>query len=457
MSMRAKIKEDWLNNSNDPSEVANAKLAIHVMELMQTMHLQLRFQLKNTSGFGELFGPAFLQCPKELKLAYSSLLRSTLDSTEADLAKSLVDYAEDQDLDQTELKPWPLYMKRQASAAVYSAVVDDLNLPDDESGCIDEETEVLIKRKQNKKEKISMLIFGPRGHEWIVDMLQKPSPASRRLFAAAHRVLVDFVKEGEVNTRELCGNNIELLTQVLELNQVEKRILELADAILRASVKIDLFNYIEHRRQIRQALASLCKCDAKQLKNAIDPKGKLRCSGIFVEIVGDGDLDDVFTLSNLGQDLLSHPFVTVAEMAHSVLKPLNTAITQTLEWPHLHTETTLLLSALKTALKNKSEGINIMLHGAPGTGKTEFARHLCAQLACPAYLIATTDEDGEEAQREERINNLRLCQRLAGQSGQVVLVLDEAEDIFPNEHASLFGLRITGNPAQLLFYSCETS
>lgn len=58
-----------------------------VMELVQALRHKL--SLKNLVDLGGLFGPAFLACPNELRLADDKLLRSTLEYSKEELAESL--------------------------------------------------------------------------------------------------------------------------------------------------------------------------------------------------------------------------------------------------------------------------------------------------------------------------------------------------------------------------------
>ena len=87
MAMRVKVDLDWLNNPANPASVANAHLTLAVMELVQVLRHKL--SLKDMSDLGGLFGPAFLACPEELRLAGGKLLRSTLEYSEEELAESL--------------------------------------------------------------------------------------------------------------------------------------------------------------------------------------------------------------------------------------------------------------------------------------------------------------------------------------------------------------------------------
>lgn len=431
MARRVRIKTDWLNDASDPAEVANAKITLSIMRLVQGMSKQMRFW--DSMSLGELFGPAFLQCPRELHLACGKLLQATLEYTDEELAESLIGLDEDDEAEDD-------YLFKVGQPCAKILRFDEPNIPDSFEYA-DEKTQALLARMESKKREIARRLFSEMGHDWIIEILRKPTYASRRLFAASQRVLRDFADQGDAISCESKGNNLQLISDALGLNQAEIRHLELADAIQQATVDTTvLLESVVRPQEIREGLALIYGSNIRDSKNILEPRGRLQSSGIFADIHShDVSLGQLFRLTTFGEYLTRQPFQTMEEMASAILKPLQTQGTRKLEWPHLVTETNFLFSALSSALADKMEGINILFHGAPGTGKTEFARHLCAELECSAYSIATIDDSGNEAHRGARISSLHLCQRLAGKSGQAVLVLDEAEDIFQSNYSGFFG------------------
>jgi SpoVK/Ycf46/Vps4 family AAA+-type ATPase len=95
-----------------------------------------------------------------------------------------------------------------------------------------------------------------------------------------------------------------------------------------------------------------------------------------------------------------------------------------------------LVRLLRGALREAACGINILIHGPPGTGKTEFARSLAHAAGASLHGIGEADDDGEEPNRWERIAALGLSQRLLAGRGGAVLLFDEMEDLIGDARPS---------------------
>jgi SpoVK/Ycf46/Vps4 family AAA+-type ATPase len=89
--------------------------------------------------------------------------------------------------------------------------------------------------------------------------------------------------------------------------------------------------------------------------------------------------------------------------------------------------------AIFGAIKADAAGLNVMLHGPVGTGKTEFAKALARQAGVLIWSVGETDEEGEEPSRSERLAALKLAQRLLTKRRGAVLLLDEAEDVLATD------------------------
>lgn len=110
-------------------------------------------------------------------------------------------------------------------------------------------------------------------------------------------------------------------------------------------------------------------------------------------------------------------------------------------YDHIQPELELLRPFLKHSLAIGRKGVNIMLHGAPGTGKSQLARALAADLGCELFDVASEDEEGDPIQGEGRLSAYRAAQHFFGQR-RALIVFDEGEDAF-NDGGALFGRKST--------------
>lgn len=99
------------------------------------------------------------------------------------------------------------------------------------------------------------------------------------------------------------------------------------------------------------------------------------------------------------------------------------------DFSHVDRQYAILLSLLRTSSKQKAVGINVLVHGEPGVGKTEFARLLAQDAGFVLHEVASAGRDGEPFDGESRLNAYQAAACVLAR-GRNFLMFDEAEDVF---------------------------
>ena len=99
-------------------------------------------------------------------------------------------------------------------------------------------------------------------------------------------------------------------------------------------------------------------------------------------------------------------------------------------FPHLAQEIEHITSYLRQVMLRKESGVNILLYGAPGGGKTEFVRMIAKQLKMTLFEVAQATQNGSPISANKRLQSFTLSQGLLSQKDNALLVFDEVEEVF---------------------------
>jgi transitional endoplasmic reticulum ATPase len=107
------------------------------------------------------------------------------------------------------------------------------------------------------------------------------------------------------------------------------------------------------------------------------------------------------------------------------------------DFTHLQQEAEI-VSTYFTEYSKHQTGMNVLIYGPTGTGKTEFVKWLSSHLGKQLYAVKSEDADSASITGNGRMAFYQISQQFLKQSNAIIL-FDEIEDVFPNQDAGEFG------------------
>jgi SpoVK/Ycf46/Vps4 family AAA+-type ATPase len=227
--------------------------------------------------------------------------------------------------------------------------------------------------------------------------------------------------------------NVAQLADLVNLNEAESRLL-MFTVILKTSDELqettELLGNLRNNRAYA-VLARILDLRLEDVVPALNKKGTLAQSGLLrLDTTQNYTLfDKLDLLSNAFAERMVSEEAAPLDLLRDTISP---SLAPTLKWDdfqHMERDLGILRLHLRKGLETRLAGINILIHGLPGTGKTETARLLASELGADLFEVASEDEVGDPISGNARMRAYRAGQVLLAQSS-AILLFDEAEDIF---------------------------
>jgi hypothetical protein len=130
-------------------------------------------------------------------------------------------------------------------------------------------------------------------------------------------------------------------------------------------------------------------------------------------------------------EALATPAATSADVRRALVGPIVASELNWAHFDHVGAERDLVTGVIRGGIKARASGINILIWGKPGSGKTSLVAAVARHLDLTLYQ-AGESMDSPVGNRAERLPILKCAQQLLSRQSGAMLIIDEAENLVPH-------------------------
>ncbi len=243
--------------------------------------------------------------------------------------------------------------------------------------------------------------------------------------------------------------NVERLGRLLGLGEVEREVVAFGVALTSEEPLASIFSEIclgmstgSAAQRLHAAVTRIIGVPADQVREAMAPTATLVTTGLLrlgrrrsrldpdsPLLVMDG-LASALLREQLDEDRLMDTFFRAAPQTKLTAK----------DFAHVDGPLALLERYLFRVSSEGRAGVNVLLYGPAGTGKTELSRLLGRRLGLSCFEVSVEDDEQEALTEHERLAAYRVTQRILARGQPSLVIFDEVEDVLPRRTPSLFGI-----------------
>lgn len=228
--------------------------------------------------------------------------------------------------------------------------------------------------------------------------------------------------------------NLACLQQMVGLSELESRLLVFI-ALMHTEFVLEVVcnNWLDDLslQAACATLAVLLDVDKQDIVTALSSRGKLvSCGLLSIEFGSCVSLLRRFNLlSGSFADRLMGSSTTAEDFLLGMVKASKPPTLAAGDYRHIQKQYDVLAQYLQAVLSRKKPGVNVLVYGDPGTGKSELVRLLAQQLDAVLLEVASEDEQGESFVGKTRLRVFKAAQQFFA-ARRALILFDEIQDVF---------------------------
>jgi len=274
--------------------------------------------------------------------------------------------------------------------------------------------------------------------------LQDENVDKKIIFSNLSNTLEALESDALTSPQDIFSANIAVLQKSLNLTQCEIDILRfviISGSSAGFNMVVETLGEMSNEK-IRHTLSIILDVPRNEIENAMRSNGTLISSGLL-RINASGhymhSLQQCFDVPHSIKYALTQEQNNPGAILQCFFKMADQSHLSIEDFPHLKTDIDLLTCYLQSAEKKHIQGINVLIYGEPGTGKTELVKTLSRYCGFELYEITMQDMEGNPIDGKDRFAAYQLTQKMLANKEKAAILFDEIEDAFPDVNFSPFG------------------
>lgn len=229
------------------------------------------------------------------------------------------------------------------------------------------------------------------------------------------------------------SRNLDALGEMAKLTEIDKQVLGLtilihSEAILQECT--ELIGDSVSAFSIAKIYAPMLGIKSIELEAVLDDQSNLIRTGLIsLDHRGEGNVRsrvDLITWTFAKRAVMHQR--NVRDLIKAYVRPVDAGALQMADFEHISERALTVKKYLQDAIAQGKTGVNVLIYGRPGTGKTEFSKLLSKELGCELMEVAATNLAGNPVTPMRRLRSYRAAQSLF-QQGRTIVLFDECEEV----------------------------